>query len=444
MNSTALNDLLAFIRFRSVSTDPAYAADVNACAEWLCAYLKGGGLDSHLFTTAGHPIVVASTPKKPNRPTLLIYGHYDVQPVDPLDLWHSDPFEPKVAEGIITARGATDNKGQIMAHIQGVVETMTEKGECPVNVVFLIEGEEEIGSQNLEPFLEEHSSMLACDVVAVSDTGMVGPGIPTMTYGLRGIAAMEVKLRGPKMDLHSGMFGGTVMNPATAAARIVASLHDKEERVQIPGFYDQVVPLAPWERKEWSTLPLNDEAFQRMTGVSALLGEAGYSAVERVAGRPTAEVNGIGAGYQGAGTKTVIPSEAMIKLTFRLVPDQNPQAILEAAERHIRMASPKGISLEVERGHSAAAYHTDPHSPHCAAARRALSRAWGREPVLIREGGSIPIVQSFKTKLGVDTLLLGLALPDCRAHSPNETFPLENYEKGIQLNKALLEELAAI
>ncbi|MFQ3577731.1 MAG: dipeptidase [Verrucomicrobiia bacterium] len=444
MNKSALDDLLAFIRFRSVSTDPAYKADVDACAEWVCAFLKDGGLESRLFTTPGHPIVVASTPKRPNRPTLLIYGHYDVQPVDPLELWHSDPFEPTVADGIITARGATDNKGQIMAHIRGVLETLAEKSECPVNVVFLIEGEEEIGSQNLEPFLEEHREMLACDVVAVSDTGMVAPGVPTMTYGLRGIAAMEITLRGPEMDLHSGMFGGTIMNPATAAARIAASLHDPEERVRIPGFYDRVKPLADWERKEWSALPLNDEAFLRMTGVSALVGEVGYTGVERVAGRPTAEVNGIAAGYQGAGTKTVIPSEAMIKLTFRLVPDQDPQAILEAAEAHIRRVTPSGITLHIERGHSAAAYYTDPHSDLCGAARRALRVAWGREPVLIREGGSIPIVQSFKTKLGVDTLLLGLALPDCRAHSPNETFPIESYEKGIHLNKALLEELASV
>ncbi len=439
----AFDDLLEFIRHRSVSADPAFKAGVDGCADWLATLLLKGGLETTVHETAGHPIVVAKSGQDPRRRTLLIYGHYDVQPVDPLELWHSDPFNPVVENGIITARGATDNKGQIMAHIRGVLDTLAEKGDLPVNVIFLIEGEEEVGSENLQPFLAAHKEELACDIVAVSDTGMVGPGRPTFTYGLRGIATMEVRLRGPQMDLHSGMFGGTIMNPATAAARLVATLHGAGERVAIGGFYDGVIPLEPWEREAWASLPLNDEAFLAMTGVSTLVGEDGFSAIERVAGRPTAEVNGIGGGYQGAGSKTVIPSEAFFKLSFRLVPGMDPSDVMRRAEDHLRTHLPRGIQMTIERGHSAPAYRTDPHSAFGKAAQRALAEAWGRPADLAREGGSIPIVQSFKDVLGCDTLLLGLALPDCRAHSPNETFPVENFEKGTILNKLLLSELAA-
>lgn len=442
-NPQALSDLLDFIRHPSISTDPERKGDVAACAEWLAGYLRKGGLETKLFETPGHPIIVARAPVQPGRPTLMIYGHYDVQPVDPVGLWENDPFDPVVRNGVITARGATDNKGQIMAHIRGVLDNLAERGSLPLNVFFLIEGEEEIGSASLVPFLEQHRAELACDVAAVSDTGMVGPGVPTFTYGLRGIAALEARLRGPAMDLHSGMFGGAVMNPATAAARLVAALHDEAERVRIPGFYDDVIPLADWEREGWAKLPLKDEDFLRMTGAPALRGEAGYTAVERIAGRPTAEVNGIGGGYQGAGTKTVIPSEAFVKLTFRLVPGQRPEAVLDAAEAFLRENAPEGVRVSIERGHHAPAYQTDPRSGFGQAACRALERAWGRPPALIREGGSIPIVQSFKDILGVDTLLLGLALPDCRAHSPNETFPVENFERGILMNRLLMEELAA-
>jgi acetylornithine deacetylase/succinyl-diaminopimelate desuccinylase-like protein len=442
MNTKALDDLLAFLRHPSVSTDPAFNSKTAACADWLVEYLRAGGLNTELHSTPGHPVIVASTPRREDRKTILIYGHYDVQPVDPLELWHSDPFDPTVKDGVITARGATDNKGQIMAHIQGVLDVMAEEGEPPVNVVFLIEGEEEIGSENLLPFLKEHSALLASDIALISDTSMVDRGVPTLTYGLRGIAAMEVRLRGPQMDLHSGMFGGTIMNPATAAARMAASLHNHQERVTIPGFYDAVIPLADWEREMWSRLPLDEDALKRITGVSRLVGEQGYSGTERIAGRPTAEINGIGGGYQGAGSKTVIPSESFIKITFRLVPEQDPAAILSAAEDHLRKVAPPGIEVTIEKGHSAMAYLTDPHSGHGLTAQQSLQEVWGVPAALVREGGSIPIVQSFKQILGVETLLLGLALPDCGAHSPNETFPVENYEKGILLNRVLLRKIA--
>jgi acetylornithine deacetylase/succinyl-diaminopimelate desuccinylase-like protein len=384
----------------------------------------------------------------------MIYGHYDVQPVDepardsgeapdPNKHWLTPPFEPTIKDGVIFARGATDNKGQILAHITGIAETLTSKGELPVNIIVLVEGEEEIGSAHLEEFLSAHKDELKCDIIAVSDTGMVAPGVPTFTYGLRGIAALELRATGPGSDLHSGIFGGAVMNPATAIARLLAVLHDAQEHVAIPGFYDGVAELADWERTSWTKLPLGDAELQKLTGVSELAGEAGYTALERVWARPTAEVNGIGGGFQGKGTKTVIPREAFAKLTFRLVPNQVPEHVLAAATEYLRAACPKGVVLEITAGHAGEPYLMDPQSGDGKAAQRALQRAFpGKELALIREGGSIPIVNTFKRILGVDTLLLGLALPDCRAHAPNENFPVENFFSGIRLNQALLEELA--
>jgi acetylornithine deacetylase/succinyl-diaminopimelate desuccinylase-like protein len=373
----------------------------------------------------------------------LIYGHYDVQPVDPLELWQSNPFEPEIREGKIWARGATDNKGQMLAHVLGVEKTLREHAALPVNLIFLFEGEEEIGSPNLAPFLEQHREELRCDVIAVSDTGMAAAGIPTMGYGLRGIACAEVTLRGPKSDLHSGIFGGAVANPITALARLVASLHDDKGRIQIQGFYDDVRRLETWESEMWRQIPGVAEAdYLCSTGSPAVFGEDGYSSAERVWARPTAELNGIGGGYQGEGSKTVLPAKAFAKFSFRLVPDQDPRDILEKVERHFREHCPPGVLCDIEIGHDGKPYLADPHSADGKAAQRALHQAFGREPVLIREGGSIPIIQSFREILGADTLLLGLALPDCRIHAPNENFPVENFETGILLNQFLLDELA--
>ena len=310
-------------------------------------------------------------------------------------------------------------------------------------MIFLIEGEEEIGSPNLDGFLLAHADLLACDVVAVSDTGMVGRGMPTLTYGLRGIAAMEIKLTGPSTDLHSGIYGGAVANPATMLARLIGSLHDHGGRVVVPGFYDSVVVVAEGERKRWQSLPLTDDLFLRLTGAPALFGEAGYGTLERVWARPTVEVNGITAGYQGHGTKTVIPKEASAKLTFRLVPDQDPADILLKVSKFLMKSVPSGVKLEITEGHSGAPYLTDPDSANGQAAQRALKKTFGKDVALIREGGSIPIIESFRKILSVDTLLLGLALPDCRVHAPNENFPLENLFSGIRLNQALLRELAS-
>lgn len=439
-----VEELKALLRFPSISTQPEHAPDLSSCAEWLREKFSGIGLSAAVYPTPGSPVVLASTPRDPSKRTVLIYGHYDVQPPDPLDGWTTPPFEPRVSEGRIHARGAADNKGQILAHILGVAETLREKGSLPVNVIFLIEGEEEIGSPNLGEFLREHREELACDLVAISDTAMAAGNKPALTYALRGIAAMELIVRGPARDLHSGLFGGAVANPATVLARLLASLHDEHGRVRIPGFYDAVRPLQPWEREAAADLEKasgGDAAIKELAGVNQLVGEKGYSTIERIGARPTAEVNGIGGGYQGAGTKTVLPKEAFAKLTFRLVADQDPAAILASAEEYLRGQTPPGVLLEVITGHSGAAYQSDPNSKDGLAARKALREAFGAEPFLLRDGGSIPIVATLKDILGVDSHLLGLANPDSRIHSPDENMLLENFLGGIKMSRILLEEL---
>jgi acetylornithine deacetylase/succinyl-diaminopimelate desuccinylase-like protein len=443
MSQADLDFLLHCIRFPSISTSPEHRYSVAECAAWLRDHLESCGLEAHLESSGGHPLVWARTARKADRPTVLIYGHYDVQPVDPLEEWTSAPFEPRLAEGRIWARGASDNKGQIMAHVRGVAHALAEDGDLPVNVIFVIEGEEEIGSTHLEEFLQAHREELRCDVAAISDTGMVAPGVPTFTYGLRGICSLELRVTGPATDLHSGIFGGAVVNPATVVARLLATLHDAEGRVAVAGFYDDVRPLEKWERDAWAQLPLDDAAIAALTGVPALDGERGYSAVERIWGRPTVEVNGIGGGFQGEGSKTVIPREAFAKLTCRLVPGQSPEKIADAVTRHLEANCPRGVKIAVHRGHGGEPFVTDPHSRFGKAAQRALRETFGREPALVREGGSIPIVQTFHDVLGVEVLLLGLALPDANAHAPNENFPIANFEAGMHLNRALLRELAS-
>jgi acetylornithine deacetylase/succinyl-diaminopimelate desuccinylase-like protein len=443
MRQNYLEEYYSFLRFPSVSTDDRYKEKLEECANWLVKKLTSIGLETQLVPTGGHPIVWARNKHQPGRRTVLIYGHYDVQPPDPLELWDSPPFDPVLKDGYVFARGATDNKGQILSHIIGIQETIEQNGELPVNLNLVIEGEEEIGSAHLGNFLEQNREALKGDVAVISDTGMIAPGTPTLSYALRGVTAMELKVTGPKMDLHSGIYGGAVANPITALAQLLATLHDREGRVAIPGFYDRVKPLEKWEREAWHKLPVDgDKLVLKETGVPELFGEAGYDSVERIWARPTAEINGIGGGYQGQGTKTVIPSHAFAKLTFRLVPEQRGDEILELAKTHLRKNLPKGVTLEITTGHSGPWYLTDPHSPLGEAAQRALHKAFDRDVALIREGGSIPIVSEFRGILGIETLLLGLALPDCRAHSPNENFPLENFEGGIRLNKAILQELA--
>lgn len=444
MREDYLEDFYSFLRFPSVSTDEKFAGKVSDCAQWLSQKLATIGLESKVVPTAGHPVVWARSKHRSGRPTVLIYGHYDVQPPDPVELWDSPPFEPVLKNGYVFARGATDNKGQILSHIIGIQEVLEKNGDLPVNVDLVIEGEEEIGSVNLGKFLNDNRGALKCEVVLISDTGMIAPRTPTLSYGLRGVAALEVKVTGAKMDLHSGIFGGAVANPAAVLARLLASLHDQNGHIAVQGFYDDVAPLENWERDAWRKLPLDPDAeMLKETGAPALFGEAGFSTLERIWARPTAEINGIGSGYQGPGTKTVLPSHAMAKLTFRLVPNQKADVIVDLVKKHFQKNLPAGVTLEMTSGHHGPWYLTDPHNKFGQAAQRALKKAFKKEPALIREGGSIPIVSDFRDILGVETLLIGLALQDCRAHSPNENFPLDNFDIGIRMNQAVLQELAA-
>ena len=443
--TSELERLFEHLRFPSISTDSRHVEDVRANAMWLKSQLEDLGLETGLYETPGNPVIVARNEKVEGRPTVLIYGHYDVQPVDPLELWNSPPFEPEIRNGKIWGRGGADNKGQHFAHILGAEKMIRQNGELPLNVIFLIEGEEEIGSPNLVPFLNEHKESLVCDIIAVSDTGMVASGVPTLGYGLLGITCLEVKVKGPSGDLHSGVYGGCVANPATAAARMIASLHDDEGRIAIAGFYEDVIPLEDWEREMWSKVPgTSDEDFLKTTGSPEPFGEPGYSMAERLWARPTVEVNGFGSGYQGEGSKTVLPAEATFKLSCRLVPGQDPVKIQQQVEDHLCKHLPKGVTIEVYKGHSGKAYHNNPHSMFGKAAQAALATAFGREPVLIREGGSIPIIQDMKEILGADSLMLGLALPDCQIHAPNENYSVENFERGIEMSCELLKELSKI
>lgn len=434
-----------FLRFASVSTDEKHAQDLRACAEWLERKLNGMGLETSVHETKGQPALIARTKPDPSKKTVLIYGHYDVQPPDPLDLWTTPPFEPELRDGLVYARGSTDNKGQIFAHIIGVEKQLKSGQDLPVNLVFLIEGEEEIGSPHLLLLLQEQQELLACDVVVISDTSMVAEGKPTFTYGLRGICGVNVDVTGPSKDLHSGFFGGAVMNPVTALSRMIASLHKEDESVAIKGFYDDVKPLEEWERKAWAKLPASDATLKADAGAPKIVGEVGYTGLECVWGRPTCELNGIYGGYQGPGGKTVLPSQAHAKITCRLVPDQDPQEITVLLTDHLKQNAPPGVKVTVTPGHGGWAYFVDPNQGYGQAAQEALKKTFpGEEPALIREGGSIPIVVDFQKVLGADTLLLGLALPGCNMHSPDESFPLAHLELGAQLNANLLAEIAQV
>ncbi|MBV64264.1 MAG: peptidase M20 [Rickettsiales bacterium] len=444
MNKKHLDDLISYLKFPSVSTDSRYKADVRECAEWLKTKIIDVGLEASIHETSGHPIVIGRNIHKEGLPTVMIYGHYDVQPADPIDQWNSPPFEPLIDGDKIFARGSTDNKGQNLAHLLGLGETINEDGELPVNIIFLVEGEEEIGSPNLEPFLKENKNELQCDVIAVSDTGMIGPGIGTFTYGLRGVACMEVKVIGPSRDLHSGVFGGSVANPCSAISKLISSLHKPDGSVNVEGFYDKVKDIEDWEKQAWSSIQVDPNETLILTGVNELFGESGFTDFERRWSRPTAEVNGVGGGYQGEGSKTVIPSESFVKLSFRLVPDQDPDEILNLVKAHLDKFTPDGVRIECELGHSGKSYLMDPKSGYGLAAQKALKETFNCDPALIREGGSIPIVQTFKDVLNVDTLLLGLALPDCQIHSPNENYSIDNFYDGIRLNRNLIKEIGGL
>jgi len=439
-----LAELFELLRIPSVSADPDRAGDVETAARWVADKLAATGFASEVVATEGHPIVYAESPRVEGRPTVLVYGHYDVQPADPLELWKSPPFEPEIRDGYIYARGATDDKGQMMTHVKSVQAWLATAGELPLQIKFLIEGEEEVGSSHLAEFIEQHKELLYCDCVVISDTSQFAPGQPAITYGLRGIDYFELRLSGPKQDLHSGTFGGAVTNPANALCKMLAAVVDDLGRIQVPGFYDDVEELSERERRQFAELPFDEPAFMRQIGVDALTGEAGFSTLERRWARPTFDVNGLGSGYQGEGAKTVLPCRAMAKFSFRLVPRQDPQKIADSLRQYLTRLCPPGLKLELIGSHGAPGVVVPLDSPFVAAAERAIEAGFGRRPVFMREGGSIPVVATFHDLLGVDTLLLGWGLDDDNTHSPNEKFSLADFHRGIKASANLWRELGTI
>lgn len=433
-------ELDEFLRIPSISAKSDHRGDMQRAADWLAGQMKRAGLDVSIEPTAGFPIVVGEyRGAGPEAPTALVYGHYDVQPPEPLDEWTSPPFEPEVRDGKLFARGSVDDKGQLYLHVKAIEAHMRVHGSLPVNVVVLAEGEEEIGSENLMPFVKAHKDRLACDYVVISDTTMVGDSVPTIGTSLRGLAYLEIHVQGPRTDLHSGSYGGAVVNPATALARIIASMHDDDWHATIPGFYDAVDPMQDY-RKKIAAVPFDHEGFQSDTGADEL-GEAGFSTPERLWIRPTVEVNGLLSGYTGEGAKTVLPAKAMAKISFRLVPDQDPGTIEDLVTAHIETVAPEGVAVKVRRLHGGMPWRATLGSELYEAAERALSSAWGRDVVYAGEGGSIPIVPEFESVLGAPVLLMGFGLPGENAHAPDEWISVENIEKGTHAAAALWEEL---
>lgn len=436
-----LEELKDFLRIPSVSTDPAYAADVKRCAEFVRGKLEAAGLAAELVETDGYPLVYGEWLGAEGKPTLLFYGHYDVQPVDPIEEWRHDPFEPTEEGDLLVARGATDDKGQSFAHVKAVAAVLAERGELPVNVKFLIEGEEESGGESIEAFVRaDGGRRLACDAVVVSDSSMYAPGQPSLLYGLKGLAYMEIRVTGPNRDLHSGTFGGAVANPGNALAQIVAKLRDPESgKILIPGFYDEVLPLEDWERREFGALPFDAEAYRTELGVPELFGEEGYTTLERTWARPTCDVNGIWGGYQGEGAKTVLPARAGAKVSMRLVPNQRTEEIARLFTDYVNEIAPPGVTVEVKNLHGADPVLVDVSGPLAEAAMAAQEDVWGKAPVRIREGGSIPIVGTFSDVLGKPVLLMGFGLSDDRLHSPNEKFNISHFYAGIRTSVRLLD-----
>lgn len=440
-----LDELKQLLRIPTVSADPECKPHMHRGAEFIHRQFADLGFQAEIVPTAGHPIVYAEWLKAPGAPTVMVYGHYDVQPADPLDLWTTPPFEPTIRDGLIYARGATDDKGQVFTHIKSAEAWLRSTGSLPVNLKYVIEGEEEVGSRNLEDFLAANKDRLKSDVAVISDTSQYGPNQPAITYGLRGILAVEITLTGPRKDLHSGVFGGAVANPATGIARMIAALHDDQGRVRIPGFYDDVVPLTDSERQQFRDFHFDEEAFKQELGISEVAGEAGFSTLERRWARPTCEVNGLVSGYTGVGPKTIVPSKATVKITCRLVPAQDPQRLTESLQQYLQSLCPPSLTFEFTSYHGCPGFVLDPNSPFVEAASQAIQEAWGVDRVrLIREGGSIPVVQTFKDVLGVDTLLLGWGQNTDNLHSPNEHFSVEDFHRGINASARLWEKLAAM
>jgi acetylornithine deacetylase/succinyl-diaminopimelate desuccinylase-like protein len=438
------DQLKALIRIPSVSAQPDHDADTRRAAEFVRDDLVAMGVPARLIDfPRGHPIVYGERLDAPGKPTLLVYGHYDVQPAEPLEPWNSPPFEPTVRDGNLYARGATDDKGQMFTHLKAAEAWLRTAGKLPVNVKFLIEGEEEVGGANLERHMADHAADLACDYAVISDTSQFAPGQPAVCYGLKGLAYFELRVEGANRDLHSGTFGGAVQNPLNALCTTLAGIKGPDGRVRIDGFYDRVRPLEDWERAEFARLPFSEAAFAADLGVADLFGEAGYTTLERKWARPTFDVHGLWGGYSGPGPKTVLPGKAGAKFSFRLVPDQEPAHIAALLRRHLEQHMPPGVTWHLEEMHGAPAVLVAVQgSPGVAAAARAVEAGFGTPPVFIREGGSIPVVGLIKKHLGVDTLLLGWGQNDDNLHGPNEKFSLDAFHSGIRSAAHLLAELA--
>ena len=440
-----VHELIDWVRIPSISALPAHAPDMKRNAEHLAAALAAlGGENVRVIETAGHPAVFAEWNHAPGKPTLLVYGHHDVQPVDPPGEWVSPPFEPAIRDGRLWGRGVVDDKGQVWIHAKAVEAFVKTAGKLPINLKVIVEGEEEVGSENLEGILRDHAELLRADYVCVSDTAMFGRGIPSLCVGLRGLAYFEITVRGPTTDLHSGSFGGGVHNPANALARIVASFHDDDAHVAIDGFYEHVRTLTPAERAEIASLPHDDAAWLQMSGAPAAHGEKGYSTLERLWTRPTLDVNGLTSGFQGDGAKTIIPRDARAKVSCRLVPDQTPDDIGAKLEAHVKKHAPPGVHVEVKALHGGLPYLAPTDHPVFDVARRAFSAAFGRPTVFIREGGSIPFVRTIADATGKPCLLMGFGQPDENAHAPNEWLDLENFHLGIKSAAHLYDEIARL
>jgi acetylornithine deacetylase/succinyl-diaminopimelate desuccinylase-like protein len=438
-----VEELKQYLAIPSISALPEHAADTRRAAEWTADALRTAGLQNvRLIDTPGNPVVYGEWLGAPGKPTILFYGHYDVQPVDPLNLWTTPPFEATVRDGEIYARGSADDKGQVFMHIKAVEAFMKQAGSLPLNIKFFIEGEEEVGSVHLDQFVRDHKQELAADVVVISDSPMFDRGIPSICYGLRGLAYFQIDVRGTKSDLHSGSFGGAVANPAFVLAQMLAQMKDRSGRIKIPGFYDDVRELSEAEREEWRKLPFNETRYRKELGAPKLFGESGYSTLERVWARPTFEVNGLLSGFTGEGAKTVLPAVAMAKVSMRLVPDQHPDKVAQLFEDYLKKVAPKTVEVKLTRMHGGKPWMTEFDNKYVRAAGRAIEQGFGKPPVFNREGGSIPVVSTFQQELGLPSVLFGVGLPDENAHAPDEKLDLGNFHNGIIASAFLYQEIA--
>jgi len=440
-----LDELKALLAIPSISALPAHAGDVRRCAEWCGDEMRRVGLDGvQLFETPGNPVVYGEWLGAPGAPTILFYGHYDVQPVDPLDLWQSPPFEATIRDGEIFARGAADDKGQVFMHFKAIEAHMKQNGRLPVNMKVILEGEEEVGSVNLDNFIKANKEKLAADVVVISDSAMFARGVPSICYGLRGLVYFQIDVRGSNTDLHSGVFGGALANPAFVLAQMLMAMKERNGTIKIPGFYDDVVPLQDAERQAWAQLPFNEKQYRKTFGIPKVHGEPGFTTLERTWARPTFEVNGLLSGFTGEGAKTVLPAVSMAKVSMRLVPNQDPDTIATLFEEYVQKIAPKTVEVTVTRMHGGKPWMASFDNAFIQAAGRAIEQGFGRAPIFTREGGSIPVVATFQEELGLPSVLFGVGLPDENAHAPNEKLDCDNFHNGVIASAILYGEIGKL